>query len=237
MTPSILVIDDEKNIRLLLSKCLSSEGYSVSTAEDGLHGIESFEKNKYDAVLLDMKMPGLNGMDVLQRLKEINESIPVIMMTAFGTIESAVCAMKLGAVDFIRKPFTPDVIRSEVKSVLERMQLQPSNVEDYASCLQYAKKCIIIKDFEEAKKYLMKSLSYDTDKPEIYNLLGVLREYKGDIHDAQKYYRMALCIDYTYEPANKNLERTAQFMYTSKGIQLGDISESGSDNSDIKDNL
>lgn len=223
MAPSILVIDDEKNIRLMLSKCLSSEGYSVCLAEDGLHGIDSFERNKYDAVLLDMKMPGLNGMDVLQRLKEINESIPVIMMTAFGTIESAVIAMKLGAVDFMRKPFTPDAIRSEVKSVLQRMQLQPSNVEDYTSCLQYAKKCIVIKNFDEAKKYLMKSLSYDTDKPEVYNLLGVLREYRGDIHDAQKFYRMALCIDYAYEPANKNLERTAQFMYTSKGIELGDI--------------
>lgn len=223
MAYSVLVIDDEKNIRLMLSKCLSSEGYSVSLAEDGLSGIDSFQKNKYDAVLLDMKMPGLDGMEVLQRLKEINQAIPIIMMTAFGTIESAVNAMKLGAVDFMRKPFTPDVIRSEVKSVLERMQLTPSNVEDYNSCLQYAKKCIVMKEFDEAKKYLMKSLSYDNDKLEVYNLLGVLQEYKGDIHDAQKFYRMALCIDYAYEPANKNLERTARFMYTSKGIEMGDI--------------
>lgn len=222
MENRILVIDDEKNIRLMLSKCLISEEYEVDTAEDGMQGIDMFEKGSYDVVLLDMKMPGLNGMDVLKKIKDTNQFIPVIMMTAFGTVESAVDVMKLGAVDYIKKPFTPDVIRSEVKSILERMKLSSEDTEDFEPCLQYGKKCITIKDYLNARKYLMKSLSFNMDKPEVYNLLGVIREYEGDIHEAQKYYRMALCIDPTFEPSGRNLERTAQFMYTSTGIELGD---------------
>lgn len=223
MNERILVVDDEKNIRLMISKCMLSEGYEVDIAEDGTQGIEMFQKSGYDVVLLDMKMPGLSGMDVLKIIKDCKESIPVIMMTAFGTIESAVEAMKLGAVDYIRKPFTPDIIRSEVREVLDRMRLNAADTEDFTACLQYAKKCIIVKDYDNARKYLMKSLSFDTDKAEVFNILGVLDEYSSDLHSAQMHYRMALCIDYTYEPANKNLERTAQYVYTSQGIELGDI--------------
>ena len=220
MSSKILVIDDEKNIRLMLDKCLSSEGYQVELAGDGISGIEKFNTEHYDVVLLDMKMPGLNGLEVLERLKDINSTISVIMMTAFGTIESAVEAMKLGAVDYIRKPFTPDIIRSQVKTVLSRLNLKAVDTENLDNCVQYAKKCITSQNYEEAKKYLMKALSFSTDNPEVYNLLGVLKEYAGDLHNAQKYYRMALCIDYSYEPANSNLQRTAQFYYKAEGIKL-----------------
>ncbi|KPU43770.1 sporulation initiation phosphotransferase F [Oxobacter pfennigii] len=221
MNNSLLVIDDEKNIRIMLAKCLESEGYKVDWTEDGIKGLELFGANKYDVVLLDMKMPGLSGIEVLKKLKEIDKDISVIMMTAYGTIESAVEAMKLGAVDYIKKPFAPDIIRSEVKIVLDRINLNPADTKDFLSSLQYAKKCMVSKDYINGKKYLMKSLSFDTNSPEVYNLLGVLEEYNNELHDAQKYYRMALCIDYTYEPANKNLQRTAQFIYTSEGIELG----------------
>lgn len=221
MSSKILVIDDEKNIRLMLDKCLSSEGYQVELAGDGISGIEKFNTEHYDVVLLDMKMPGLNGLEVLERLKDINSTISVIMMTAFGTIESAVEAMKLGAVDYIRKPFTPDIIRNQVKTVINRLNLKPVDTESMDNCIQYAKKCITSRNYEEAKKYLMKALSFSTESPEIYNLLGVLKEYEGDLHNAQKYYRMALCIDYSYEPSNLNLQRTAQFYYKTEGIQLG----------------
>lgn len=221
METRVLIIDDEKNIRMMLTKCLTAEGYGVTAANDGEQGIAEFQKGGYQIVLLDMKMPGLNGMEVLKRLKELDAGIPIIMMTAFGTIESAVEAMQLGAVDFLQKPFTPDTIRHEVQSVLDRAKLQPADTQDFMSCLQYAKKCITLKDYEQARKYLMKALSFNTDEPEVYNLLGVLREYQGSVRDAQKYYRMALCVDPTYRPASKNLERTAQFKYTAQGIQLG----------------
>lgn len=229
MSSKILVIDDEKNIRLMLDKCLSSEGYQVELAGDGISGIEKFNTGNYDAVLLDMKMPGLNGLEVLKKLKDSDSSISVIMMTAFGTIESAVEAMKLGAVDYIKKPFTPDVIRNQVKVVINRLNLKPSDTESMDSCVQYAKKCITGRNYEDAKKYLMKALSFSTDSPEIYNLLGVLKEYEGDLHNAQKYYRMALCIDYSYEPANLNLQRTAQFYYKAEGIKLDDNENKGNE--------
>lgn len=223
MSYRVLVIDDEKNIRMILAKCLSYEGYIVDTAEDGKSGIEKFKNGKYDIVLLDMKMPGLTGIDVLKELKKMDKSISVVMMTAFGTIESAVESMQLGAVDYIKKPFTPDIIRAEVKSVLGRLKLIPADTDDFNACLQYAKKCIINKEFEDARKYLMKALSFDTDKAEVYNLLGVLSEYNGDLHNAQKFYKMALCVDYSYEPANTNLQRTALSKYTAEGIQFGNM--------------
>jgi Response regulator containing CheY-like receiver, AAA-type ATPase, and DNA-binding domains len=230
---NILIIDDEKNIRMMLEKCLESEGYGVTTAEDGFKGIELSQSSKYDIILLDMKMPGLSGIDVLGKLKETNHAIPVIMMTAYGTIESAVEAMKLGVADYIRKPFTPDIIRTVVKTVLDRISLSSADTVDYESCLQYAKKCITGRDYKQARTYLMKSMSFEVNSPEVYNLLGVLEEYSLNIHEAQKFYRMALCIDYTFEPANKNLERTARFSYTSKGIQLGNLENDHTENTAV----
>ncbi len=101
----ILIADDEKNMRWILEKNLKSEGFQVVTGEDGEDAFNLFLDEAPDMAILDFKMPKLDGMEVLKRIKKINSAIPVIMITAHGSTEAAVEAMKLGAIDYISKPF------------------------------------------------------------------------------------------------------------------------------------
>ena len=118
----LLVADDEPSMRELLKMLLESEGYDVLLASDGTEASEVFAKEKehIDAVIQDLKMPGLQGTDLLRWLKEEAPDVPVIVITAFSTWDSAVEAMRLGAFDFIRKPFDTDTIRSVVNRAVER---------------------------------------------------------------------------------------------------------------------
>lgn len=120
----ILVIEDEKNMREVLRILLEGEGYEVMTAPDGTTGIDYIKKDIYDLVITDIKMPGPDGFEVLRSAKEISPETLVIMITAFGTTESAVEAMKLGAYDYIHKPFKIDEIRLVVKNAIEKKRLR-----------------------------------------------------------------------------------------------------------------
>lgn len=221
----ILIVDDEKNIRLALKQCLLAEKYEVETAVNGLEGYEKILESEYDVILLDMKMPGLNGLEVLHKIRQEGKDVDVIMMTAYGTIEKAVEAMKLGAIDFLSKPFAPEEIRSIVKDVLNRVILTEDKVDSYKDMIQYAKKCILSQDYDKAREYLVKAISQNTEAPEPQNLLGVLYELLGKVSEAQKHYRAALALDPTFKPASDNLQRSAQFQYTQHGINLGDGSD------------
>lgn len=223
MKKKILIIDDEKNIRFTLSQSLETVNYEVETAVDGEHGINKYNESKYDVVLLDMKMPGIDGIEVLRRIKSRDPFQNVIMITAHGTIETAVEAMKLGAIDYIRKPFTVDEIRSIVKRVLQRAYVDECAAEkSYQASLEYAKGCINRKDFDKAYIYLQKSIGIELMKSEAYNLLGVILELKNEVVEALKMYRAALAIDPTYKPADLNLQRATQWVYTQRGISLED---------------
>jgi DNA-binding response OmpR family regulator len=218
----ILVVDDEKNIRMALKQCLLAADYDVDVAVNGLEGYNMIMEGAFEVVLLDIKMPGLSGMEVLKKIRKEGSDISVIMMTAYGTIESAVEAMKLGAIDFLSKPFVPEEIRNIVEDVIERKKIDTEKVESYKEIMQYAKKSILSKDFELAKSLLSRAISINMDSPEPHNLLGTIFEYNSKISLAQKHYRAALALDPTYKPAEANLERTAQFIYHREGINLGD---------------
>jgi len=101
----VLIADDEKNMRWILEKNLKSEGFSTICAEDGEEAFNMFLDEAPDMVILDYKMPKLDGMEVLKRIKKINSDLPVVMITAHGSTDAAVEAMKLGAVDYVSKPF------------------------------------------------------------------------------------------------------------------------------------
>ncbi len=105
----ILIIDDERAIRNTLSEILQHEGYKVDVAEDGEDGFEKFKKNSYDVVLCDIKMPKMDGLEFLDKSREINPDVPLIMISGHGNIETAVEAVKKGAYDYISKP--PDLNR------------------------------------------------------------------------------------------------------------------------------
>lgn len=105
----ILVIDDEKSIRNSLKETLEYEKYQVDLAKDGIEGLKLIEENKYDTILCDVKMPKMDGIEVLEKIHQITSDIPVIMISAYGDIDTAVGAIKKGAYDFIEKP--PDLNR------------------------------------------------------------------------------------------------------------------------------
>ena len=105
---SILVVDDEENLRNLLIRILREDGYAVETAVDGEEGLAKYKAGRYDLVLLDLKLPKLDGMSVLRSIKEHNPDALVIIITAFSTIDTAIQAIKLGAYHYVGKPFRPD---------------------------------------------------------------------------------------------------------------------------------
>src|SRR3982750_4577168 len=107
--PTILIIDDEKAIRKTLSEILSFEGYKIDEASDGEEGLKRFKDKTYDVVLCDIKMPKIDGIEFLEKSRESNADVPIIMISGHGTIETAVEAVKKGAFDYISKP--PDLNR------------------------------------------------------------------------------------------------------------------------------
>jgi DNA-binding NtrC family response regulator len=121
---SILVVDDDPDIREVLADRLESLGYRVVTAANGMEGLEALERENPRLVLLDIEMPGMNGLEMLGEIRKREQDTPVIMITAYGTIERAVEAMKEGAYDFIPKPFEPDHVAIIVAKALEREALK-----------------------------------------------------------------------------------------------------------------
>jgi len=119
----ILVVDDEPNMLGLFKKILEKEGYEVVTALSGEEAFEQLNRESFDLLISDLKMPGLSGLDLIRKVKELNPTLPCIVLTAFGTIESAVTAMKEGAYDYLTKPVNNDEIRLVVKKAMDMYRL------------------------------------------------------------------------------------------------------------------
>lgn len=126
----ILVVDDESNIRLMLRLALSASGFAVETAADGPEALEKFgDGSAFDLVLLDQRMPSMEGLAVLRAMKERDAGARIIMVTAFGTVDLALAARRTGATNFLRKPFTTDVLRAAVAAALDGRPLSLAEVE------------------------------------------------------------------------------------------------------------
>jgi DNA-binding NarL/FixJ family response regulator len=115
----VLIVDDEDDFRNIVKDILTDEGFKTAEASDGLDAIRIFGNNSFDAVLLDLRMPGMDGIQTLRELKKIDSRIPVIMLTAFGDIPTAVQAVKQGAYDFITKPPEFDKLITIIRRVIE----------------------------------------------------------------------------------------------------------------------
>lgn len=219
----ILIIDDEKNIRFTLKKSLENE-YNIVTAVNGEDGIEKFTDDDFDLVLLDMKLPGMDGIETLKQIKKKDQKANIVIITGFGSVDSAVETMKLGAIDYLNKPFTPEEIKEIVNEVIsrEQLELKEEELESYEDYLRFAKRCINNQELEKGYEYLQKAVSLDTSKPEAFNLLGVILEYKNQPLKAQKQYRAALALEPSYKPAQENLERTSQMEYSKRDIKIDD---------------
>ena len=119
----ILVIDDDAGVRESMARMLRSAGYTVLVAASGEEGFDLARGDAFDVILSDMRMPGLSGLDVLKKLRDVNVDACFIVMTGFGTVDTAVEAMKLGAVDFVQKPFFRDELLMRVRAATDRRQL------------------------------------------------------------------------------------------------------------------
>ncbi len=124
----ILVIDDEGVVCLSCTRILSQDGYHIKTQQNPRLGLEEALTESYDVILLDIVMQDINGLEILQQIKQSGVLSEIVMMTGYSTVETAVQAMKLGAADYISKPFTPDEMRVVVKRVLERSALIQENI-------------------------------------------------------------------------------------------------------------
>jgi DNA-binding NtrC family response regulator len=127
MTERILVIDDKENICRLLATHLQSEGFQVDTAPDGEQGLARFDTGSYDLVITDVKMPGMDGLDVLRRIKDRSPDTVVVLITAFADMDDAIAAMKMGAFDYLKKPFKLEEIQATVEKALENRRLLQEN--------------------------------------------------------------------------------------------------------------
>lgn len=120
MSKKILIIDDEPQLVESIAVRLKASGYAVITAPDGVSGINKFKEDEPDLVILDIMMPGLSGLDVLKELKQISLNVPVIMLTAYGTPQSAIESLRLGAYDHLAKPFNTETLLEMIKKALIR---------------------------------------------------------------------------------------------------------------------
>jgi two-component system response regulator PilR (NtrC family) len=153
----ILIIDDEKSILDLLSVVFKKEGYIVETSLSAKTALELIDKEEFDLILTDIKLPQMSGMKILKYVKEKYPAMPVVMITAYGTIKQAIEALKMGAMDYIVKPFNMEELKIIVAQGLENRRIQQENV-------------LLKKDLEE--KYGMNNMVGKSKKMlEVYSLI------------------------------------------------------------------
>ncbi len=143
---SILIVDDEPSMRMALSESLESCGYEICTSGDGADALDKFHNNSFRAVITDMRMPKMSGMEVLRGIKRISPMTPVIIITGYGTVNTAIEAMKEGASDFIMKPFSLEHLESVVKGVVAENGEKKDDLEYKKKRCLITEKIIITKD-------------------------------------------------------------------------------------------
>lgn len=224
---TVLIVDDEKNIRTTLARALESMGFEAETAATAEEALEKLSASPFDLMLLDLWLPEVDGLELLRRAREMRPDIRVVVVTAHGTADAAVRAMKLGALDFVQKPFSPDEIRDVVR---EAVDAEPpgGDAGDYDELVAVARHEIASRHLEAAMAYLRKAIGVDPGRPEGFNLLGVATALLDKPFRAQDYFRASLALDPTYKPALSNLERSGATL--SRGsFDLGEAPESSSE--------
>lgn len=217
----ILVVDDEKNIRTTIGYLLKEAGYEYEFALNGIEALDILEKNKFDLIISDVNMPGLDGMGLLSKLRERSDFTNILIMTAYGTVKDAVLAMKLQAIDYISKPFDPDKLLEMIEKVFMRENLHEEKLESLNDYIEFAKLCITKRDYDKGEVVLKRSLVLKTDSAPTFNLLGVLSELKDKMEIAHKYYTIALVFDPQYRAAVENLDRIIEFDSSKSDVRLG----------------
>ena len=205
----IFLIDDERTIRLTFRLALETDGYEVREAATADEAMMSFKAEKYDLVVLDLRLGEDNGLNVLAEMRERGIQTPTLMITAYGSIRNAVRAMQLGAIDFLEKPIEPVELRKIVAEIIGRHQkrLQPVELGSLEDFLREAKRLINLQSFDLAKSMVAEALRIDDRSPDAHNLRGVLYEIAGDYDGARKSYGQAIRLNSTHPAAQQNMRR------------------------------
>ncbi len=189
----ILIVDDEKIIRESLFHWFENEGYQVVIAEDGESGLAKFKNEKFDLLLIDMKLPGINGLQLLKEIKNINSEVIVIMITAFASVPSAITAFKEGAYDYVTKPVDPDELTHIVKKALEEKALKFEYSQLKENIYAYINPNSLIGESSHIKKIyeLIKTVAPSDSTAHIIGECGVGKELAAKtihINSKRKYY-------------------------------------------------
>jgi DNA-binding NtrC family response regulator len=176
----VLVIDDEDIVLKSVNKILSEENYEVDVSSSGRQGIDWAIERSYDVILTDIRMPDIGGMRVLRDIKRAKPSLAVIMITGYASVQSAVQAMKLGAADYLEKPFTPDQLLKAVASALDITTTQPA--EDQA-LVHKEEMLAVLERAATDGEFIAQLLYHGADALEGYDLTGPekLAVLTGDI--------------------------------------------------------
>jgi DNA-binding NtrC family response regulator len=151
---SIMIVDDELIVRESLTKWFRQDGYRVESAEDANHALKLMNEGPWDLALLDIKMPGMSGLDLQKRLKEIDKNTSVIMITAYASVESAVQALKEGAFDYVTKPIDPEHLSHLVTNALKQRKLVEENVQLREQISDIAKANEIVGESQQVQKVI-----------------------------------------------------------------------------------
>lgn len=205
--PCILIVDDEKNIQLLIRRTLETEEYDIEVADTGKEALDKIRANRFDVVILDLRLPDMDGLQVLKEMSFSAGSSDVIMITAHGSIDVAVEAMKHGCVDFIQKPFDAAELRNIVNQLLERKNLSYKQNLRFESLLELAKLETRDRHYAKAREHVQEALRLNPENSEAYNFLGVLFEVVDDLPKAINAYQTSLRLDPENTNAKANLTR------------------------------
>jgi CheY-like chemotaxis protein len=207
----ILIVEDEPNVRLVFRTALEPNGYQIIEASDGETALAWLGQEHLDVVLLDLLMPGVDGLEVLDRLRERGNDTPVVIVSAYDRAPNVVQAMRLGAIDFLSKPLTPVALRATIADVLAREEHSESErrlerpARRSRGAVAHAKRALNHRLFHQAEVLLREAIKQQPLSPESHYLLGVLREAEGKTKAAADAYRAALRVDPNYEPAKLHL--------------------------------
>jgi len=231
---SILVADDESNIRLTLRVALETDGYLVREASNGREALEAIEKQPPDLVVLDLNMPVVDGVKVLEEMKllTLQPKPRVMVLTAFSSIPIAVKATRLGAVEFMEKPINPTELRQTVRSILTEPEFDaaPNADSEIAGnsdeVLAHIRALLRLTDYSNAESLLEKAAVRKTQHmADYFNLLGVLYEAQRKWRLARKCYAKAIAADKQFEPAQANMRRLFELQTygrSTQAVMLGD---------------
>ena len=226
MKAKILIVDDETNVRLNYRITLETEGYEIFEAVSAASALEKLIGQSFDLAILDMRMPAMDGLELLAKMREIGITVPAMIVTAYSDVPHAVQAMKLGAIDFLQKPLRPEDLRRIVNEILKRHDPQKDPpAESFNAHIVAAKRYLNLRSFATARIHLVKALELNTKSVEAFNLAGVLAEMLDDVVKAKKYYGQAIKLNKNYEPAQQNMRRLFElqnFGASSEPVNLGE---------------